>query len=99
MSSPNREPSGSAAGRVRRRSRSALVCLHVHRLRTLLMLAELAAAEDQLLAVLLVAAGDTALGGHAGLADRVAATIAAAFTTAQRVVDGIHRLGTGVRAN
>src|SRR5687767_5846216 len=72
--------------------------LHVHRLRALLVLAELTAAEDQLLAVLPRVPGDAALGGDAGLADRVAAAVGAAFAAAHRVVDRVHRLGTGVRA-
>src|SRR5215218_9651151 len=90
-------PCGPAAQPLRAyRARSFL--LHVHRLRTLLVLAELAAAEDQLLAVLARAAGDAALGRHARLAHRVAAAVAAALAAAQRVVDRVHRLGTGVRA-
>src|SRR5690242_968923 len=76
-----------------------LLRLRIHRLRTLLVRAELAAAQDQLFRLLLGVAGDAALGGHARLADRMAATVAATFTTAQRVVDRVHRLGTGVRAN
>src|SRR4051794_38161639 len=72
---------------------------HVHRLRPLLELAELAAAEDQAFAVLPRAAGDAALGGDAGLADRVPAAVGAAFAAAQRVVDRVHRLGPRVRAD
>ena len=45
------------------------------------------------------AAGDAALGRHAGLADRVTSAVAAAFAAAQRMVDRVHRLGTGVRAD
>src|SRR5688572_27225844 len=69
------------------------------RLRPLLELAELAAAEDQLLAVLAGAAGDAALGGDAGLADRVPPAVAAAFAAAQRVIDRVHRLGPRVGAD
>src|SRR4051794_7382498 len=72
---------------------------HVHRLRPLLELAELAAAEDQAFAVLPRAAGDAALGGDAGLADRVPAAVGAAFAAAQRVVDRVHRLGPRVGAD
>src|SRR5207248_8518930 len=71
----------------------------VHRLRPLLVLAHLAAAEDQLVAVLLGVPGDAALGGDAGLADRVSSAVGAALATAQRVVDGVHRLGPGVGAD
>ena len=39
------------------------------------------------------------LDGHARLADRVTPAVAAAFAAAQRVVDRVHRLGTGVRAD
>src|SRR5690348_5544050 len=42
--------------------------------------------------------GDAALGGHSGLAHRVASAIAAAFAAAQRMVDRVHRLGARVRA-
>src|SRR4051794_1547297 len=52
---------------------------HIHRLRPLLELAELATAEDKAFAVLARAAGDAALGGDAGLADRVPAAVGAAF--------------------
>ena len=73
--------------------------LDVDRLRALLERPELAAAEDELFAVLPRAAGDAALGRDARLADRVTATVRPAFTTTQRVVDRVHRLGTRVRAN
>src|SRR4051812_37563326 len=63
------------------------------------MLTELAAAENQLLRLLLRIAGNSALGLDARPAHRMAATVAAAFTTTQRMVDRVHRLGTGVRAN
>ena len=60
---------------------------------------ELTATQDQFLAVLSLAAGDPALGGHAGLRDRMAPTVAATFTTTQGMVDGVHGFGTGVRAD
>src|SRR5258706_5170680 len=63
------------------------------------MRAELSATQYQLFRVLVRIAGDAALGGHAGFAHRMASTVAAAFTTTQRMVDRVHRLGTGVRAN
>src|SRR5205807_8361203 len=72
---------------------------HIHRLRPLLELAELPPPQDQLLALGPRAAGDPALGRHAGLAHRVTPAVAAAFATAQRVVDRVHRLGTRVRAD
>src|SRR4051812_49329590 len=62
------------------------------------MRAELAATQDQLVAVLSRVTRDSALGGHARLAHRMTATIRAAFAAAQRVVDRVHRLGAGVRA-
>src|SRR5687768_15394558 len=58
--------------------------LNVDRLRALLELAELSAAQDQLLAVLARVPGDAALGGHAGLANRVSAAVGAALAAAQR---------------
>src|SRR5689334_21888131 len=73
--------------------------LHAHGLRTLLVRAELAATQDQLFGCLSRAAGDSALGGHAGLADGMTSAIGAAFAAAQRVVDRVHRLGTRVRAD
>src|SRR5665213_2829079 len=73
--------------------------LQIHRLRPLLMLAELAAAEDQLLAVFPRTAGDATLAVHAGAGDRMPAAVGTTFTTTQRMVDRVHRLGTGVRAN
>src|SRR3954454_19778360 len=42
---------------------------------------------------------NAALGGHAGFADRMASAVAAAFATTQRMVDGVHCLGSGMRAN
>src|SRR4051794_33729560 len=72
---------------------------NTHGLRPLLVRAELASTQDQFLRRLSRAASDSALRGHAGLADRMAAAVGAAFAAAQRVVDRIHRLGTGVRAN
>src|SRR5581483_2693073 len=57
------------------------------------------ATQDQFLAVLARLAGDAALGRHARLAHRVATAVAATFTTTQRVVDRVHRLGTRVRAD
>src|SRR5687768_15110894 len=73
--------------------------LHVHGLRTHLVLAELAATQDQLLAVLLLAPRDAALGRDTRLAHRVTSAVAAPFAAAQRVVDRVHRLRTGVRAD
>ena len=40
-----------------------------------------------------------ALGGHARRADRMAATLGAAFTTTVRMVDRVHRRAADVRAN
>src|SRR5690349_7068626 len=76
-----------------------MTSLHVNRLRPLLEAAELAPAEDQLLTVLALVARDAALGGDAGLADRVSPAVAAAFAAAQGVVDRVHGLGPGVRAD
>src|SRR5437016_6015839 len=73
--------------------------LDVHRLRPLLVLAHLAAAHDELVAVLLGVPGDAALGGDAGLADRVSSAVGSALAAAQRVVDRVHRLGPGVGAD
>src|SRR4051794_9817319 len=70
---------------------------HIHRLRPLLEFAELAAAEDQFVAVLARMAGDAALRGDAGLADRMTSAIRAAFAAPERVVDRVHRLGARVR--
>src|SRR5688500_18567256 len=72
--------------------------LDVYGLRTNLVLAELAAAEDQFFAAGVGAAGNAALGRDARLADRVTAAVAAAFAAAHRMVDRVHRLGTRVRA-
>ena len=63
------------------------------------MLAELTSAEDQLLAVLAWAAGDAALGVDAGLGDRMASAVGTTFTATQRMVDRVHRLGSGMRTN
>src|SRR5688500_18588551 len=62
------------------------------------MLAEPATAEDQLVTVLLRMTGDATRRRHAGLADRMAPVVAAAFAAAQRVIDRVHRLGARVRA-
>src|SRR5258706_13420495 len=51
--------------------------LSIHRLRTLLMRAELPAAQDQLFRVLVRIAGDAALDRYAGLAHRMASAVAA----------------------
>src|SRR5687767_12495057 len=69
---------------------------NVDRLRTDLVLAELAATQDEFLAVLLLAPGDAALRRHARLAHGMTTTIAATFTTTQRMVDRVHRLGARV---
>ena len=60
---------------------------------------ELAAAENQFLRLRSWAAGDATLGRNACLADRVTTTVAATFTTTQRMVDRVHGLGPGVRAD
>src|SRR3712207_9425210 len=49
--------------------------------------------------MLLLRTRDAALRRDARLADRVTTTVRPAFATAQRVVDRVHRLGTGVRAD
>src|SRR2546428_12448464 len=72
--------------------------LHAHCLRPLLMRAELPSPENQLLTVLSGMSRDAALGGHAGLADRMTSAVGATFAAAQRVVDRVHRLGARVRS-
>src|SRR5207249_2108580 len=67
--------------------------------RTLLVRAELAATQDQFLRRLSRRPRDSTFGRDTGLADRMTSTVAATFATTQRMVDGIHRLGTGVRAD
>src|SRR5438874_9939432 len=73
--------------------------LDAHRLRTLLVRAELAATQDQLLRRLSRAAGDSTLGRDTGLAHRMTSAVGSTCATTQRMVDGVHRLGTRVRAN
>src|SRR5690606_38721986 len=63
------------------------------------VLAELAATQDELLAGLARAASLAALGQHAGLAAGMPSAIGPALAAAHGVVDGVHRLGPGVRAN
>src|SRR4051794_2422285 len=63
------------------------------------MRAELAATQDQLFGCLSRAAGDSALGGHTGLAHGMTSAIGAAFAAAQRMVNRVHRLGTRVRTD
>src|SRR5258708_40304232 len=75
-----------------------MTILHIHRLRPLLEGTKLAAAKDEFFTVLTRAAGDSALGGDAGLGDRMTSAVAAGFTTTQPVVDRIHGLGSRVRA-
>src|SRR5689334_9754971 len=76
-----------------------LLLLHIHRLRPLLVGTKLAAAEDQFLTELARAAGLAALCGDAGPRDRMTSTVAAAFATAQRMIDRVHRLGASVGTN
>src|SRR2546421_516929 len=70
--------------------------LHIDRLRPLLVRAELAAAQDQLVTVLAWVPRDSALGGAAGLADRMPSAVGATFAAAQRVIDRVHRFGARV---
>src|SRR5438477_8271187 len=72
---------------------------HAHSLWTLLMRAELSAAQNQLFTLGARAAGDAAFCGDAGFAYRMASAIGSAFPAAQRMVDRIHRFGARVRAD
>src|SRR5438067_2222205 len=60
---------------------------------------ELPSAQNQFIAVLSRMPGDAALGGDAGLADRMPPAVGAALAATQRVIDRVHRLGPRVRAD